>query len=307
VTRDERALSVGSTTGQAAAPSRSASGGITATRRVFLKILGALPASAVLSFNCSSSAPRFLDDSERRVLAACADAVFPPDDNVPGASELGAVEFIENLMTAFEHDPPHIHAAGPFSGRNPYPAADGSATRQFPPDQFLEFLPLSRVQRAGWQLRLYGSRGVPGGGPNDDALGPVIGLRDLLRDGIAEAIAQFPRAIDSVDDEFLQGIYDYLPADAKAQVELLVLQSLFSLPEYGGNRDRGGWKLLHDYEGDSMPFGYTHIDPVTGQIVDRPEAPVIGPETRPDPEPMDDQIVQLFATATLVLGGKRFY
>jgi hypothetical protein len=106
---------------------------------------------------------------------------------------------------------------------------------------------------------------------------------------------------------FLQGIYDYLPAEARAQVQLLVLQSLFSLPEYGGNRDRGGWRLLHDYEGDSMPLGYTHIDPVTGMIVDRPDTPVIGPEIRPDPEPMDDQVVQLFGTATLVLGGKRFY
>lgn len=277
------------------------------TRRVFLKILGALPASAVLSFDCSSSGPRFLTDTERRVLAACAEAVFPADDSAPGAAELGAVEFIENLLTAFEHDPPHIHAAGPFSDRNPYPAEDGGASRRFPPDQFLEFLPLSRVQRAGWQLRLYGSRGVPGGGPNDQALGPVIGLRDLLRDGIADAIAQFPRTIDSVDDVFLQGIYDYLPAEARAQVQLLVLQSLFSLPEYGGNRDRGGWRLLHEYEGDSVPFGYSYIDPLTGRILERSEAPLSGPETRPDPEAMDDQVVQLFGTATLVLGGKRFY
>src|SRR4030095_3007887 len=142
--------------------------------------------------------------------------------------------------------------------------------------------------------RIYGSAGVPGGGPNDAVLGPVIGLRDLLRDGIAQAIPQFPRAIDSVDDEFLQGIYDYLPPDAKAQVELLVLQSLFSLPEYGGNRDRGGWKLLHDYEGDSMPLGYSFIDPKTGEIRERAGAPLVGPETRPDPEPMDAQIVQLF-------------
>src|SRR5437773_5267293 len=52
-----------------AVPSRVAIRGITATRRVFLEILGALRASAVLSFNGSSSAPRFLTDSERRVLA----------------------------------------------------------------------------------------------------------------------------------------------------------------------------------------------------------------------------------------------
>jgi hypothetical protein len=276
------------------------------TRRVFLKILGALPATALLSHGCGSSGPRFLTDTERRVLSACADAVFPADDAGPGGAELGAVEFIENLLTAFEHDPPHIHAAGPFSGHNPFPADDGSASKRFPADGFLEFLPLSRVQRAGWQLRIYGSRGVPGGGPNDAALGPVVGLRDLLRDGIAEAIKLFPRPIDSVDDDFLQGIYDYLPTEVREQVQLLVLQSVFSLPEYGGNRDRGGWRLLHDYEGDSMPFGYSYID-ATGKVVDRPEAPVIGPETRPDPEPMDAQTTQLFATATIALGGKRFY
>ena len=98
------------------------------TRRVFLKILGALPATALLSHGCGSSGPRFLTDAERRVLSACADAVFPPDDAGPGGAELGAVEFIENLLTAFEHDPPHIHAAGPFSGHNPFPADDGSAS-----------------------------------------------------------------------------------------------------------------------------------------------------------------------------------
>jgi hypothetical protein len=276
---------------------------------VFLQIFGALPAAAVLSvsYGCSNSGPRYLTDTERRVLGACADAVFPPDDSAPGAAELGAVEFIESLLTAFEHDPPHIHAAGPFSGRNPFPADDGSPSARRPVDGFLEFLPLSRVQRAGWELRLYGSRGVAGGGPNDEALGPVIGLRDLLRDGIATAVAAFPRTVDSVDDAFLQGIYDYLPIAAQTQIQLLVLQSLFSLPEYGGNRDRGGWELLHGYEGDSMPLGYTHIDPQTGRIVDRPDAPVIGPETRPDPEPMDDEIIRLFAAAAAVLGGKQFY
>jgi len=277
------------------------------SRRLFLKLVGALPATAFLSYGCGSTGPRYLTDTERRVLGACADAIFPPDESGPGAAELGAVDFIDNLLTAFEHDPPHLHAAGPFSNRNPYPADDGSASKRFPQDEFLAFLPLSRVQRAGWQLRIYGSRGTPGGGPNDDVLGPVIGLRDLLRDGIVAAIAAYPMSIDKVDDTFLQGIYDYFPDDARTQIQLLVLQSLFSLPEYGGNRDGGGWRILHHYEGDSMPFGYSYIDPETGRILDRPEAPVIGPETNPDPEPMDDQIIQLFEAASAVLGGKRFY
>jgi hypothetical protein len=276
------------------------------SRRLFLQVVGALPATAWLSRGCTGAeAPRFLTDTERRVLTACADAVFPPDDRGPGAGSLGAVDFIENLLTAFEHDPPHIHAAGPLSGRTPYVAADGSPSKQFPPDQFLEFLPLSRMQRAGWQLRLYGSRGTPGGGPNDAVLGPVIGLRDLVRDGIAEAITAFG-PVDKVDDITLRGIYGYLPEAAQSQVQLLVLQSLFSLPEYGGNRDLGGWRIIY-YEGDSMPLGYTYIDPATGEIRDRPGARVIGPEDTPDPELMDDQVTSLFGAAAVFLGGKQFY
>jgi gluconate 2-dehydrogenase gamma chain len=282
------------------------SNGVRPSRRLFLQVLGALPATAWLSTGCSSSGPRYLTDTERRVLAACADAIYPPDDTGPGAAELGAVDFIDTLLTAFEHDPPRIHAAGPFSDRNPYPAADGSPSSRFPPDQFLEYLPLSRVQRAGWQLRLYGSRGTPGGGPNDAVLGPVIGLRDLLRDGVQQAIESFPTPIDQLSDAALQAIYDFLPEDARAQVELLVLQSLFSLPEYGGNRASGGWRLIH-FDGDSMPLGYTYVDPATHAIRDRPDAPVIGPETRPDPDPMDDETISLFRAATAVLGGKAFY
>jgi hypothetical protein len=276
------------------------------SRRLFLKLVGALPATALLTspLGCGASDPRYLTDTEHRVLTACANAVFPADDSGPGAGDLGAADFIDNLLTAFEHEPPRIHAAGPFSDRNPFPNDDGTASNRYPQDQFREFLPLSRVQRAGWQLRLYGSSGTPGGGPNDDALGPVIGLRDLLRDGIATAARAFPMAVDQVDDQFLEGIYDYLPADVRAEVNLLVLQSVFSLPEYGGNRERGGWRIIH-HAGDSMPFGYTYIDPASGQILDRPGAPVIGPE--PDPEPMEDDITELFNAAVIALGGKRFY
>lgn len=275
-----------------------------------LQLFGALPATAWLQVGCGPDAevetPRYLTDTERRVLAACADAVFPPDDSGPGAAELGAVDFIESLLTALEHDPPRLHAAGPFSGRNPYPADDGSASARFPPDQFLEFLPLSRVQRAGWQLRLYGSSGTPGGGPNDAVLGPVIGLRDLLRDGVAAAIEAFDMPIESLDEVALRGIHGFLSEDVRAQLDLLVMQSVFSLPEYGGNRDRGGWRTIY-YEGDSMPLGYTYVAPGTQQILDRPGAPVIGPTTTADPEPMDEEIVGLFQIAVLVLGGKQFY
>jgi len=39
------------------------------------------------------------------------------DEQVPGASALGAVDYVETLLTALDHDPPRIWAApGPWAG-----------------------------------------------------------------------------------------------------------------------------------------------------------------------------------------------
>lgn len=45
------------------------------------------------------------DERERSVVAAAL------DEAVPGASELGAVDYVERLLTALDHDPPRIWAA----------------------------------------------------------------------------------------------------------------------------------------------------------------------------------------------------
>ncbi|MBA2609899.1 MAG: hypothetical protein H0U92_13235 [Actinobacteria bacterium] len=52
------------------------------------------------------------DDNEARArVGAALDAL------VPGASQLGAVDYVENLLSAFDHDPPRVWAApGAWSG-----------------------------------------------------------------------------------------------------------------------------------------------------------------------------------------------
>jgi hypothetical protein len=51
------------------------------------------------------------EDHERPVVAAAL------DEMVPGASALGAVDYVERLLTALDHDPPRIWAApGAWSG-----------------------------------------------------------------------------------------------------------------------------------------------------------------------------------------------
>ena len=52
----------------------------------------------------------FSDEERERLGAAL-------DDQVPGASELGAVAYVEQLLTALDHDPPRVWAApGGWSG-----------------------------------------------------------------------------------------------------------------------------------------------------------------------------------------------
>jgi hypothetical protein len=50
------------------------------------------------------------DHAERTRLAAAL------DDQVPGAAALGAVDYVERLLTALDHDPPRIWAAPAGSG-----------------------------------------------------------------------------------------------------------------------------------------------------------------------------------------------
>lgn len=51
---------------------------------------------------------------EREAVAAAL------DEQVPGASALGAVDYVEGLLTALDHDPPHIWAApGPVAHGQP--------------------------------------------------------------------------------------------------------------------------------------------------------------------------------------------
>ena len=54
------------------------------------------------------------DQRERAIVAAALDA------RVPGASALGAVDYVERLLTALEHDPPRVWAApGAWAGDGP--------------------------------------------------------------------------------------------------------------------------------------------------------------------------------------------
>lgn len=251
-------------------------------RRAFLKWVGAGSAVLLWPAGCARGGG-FLTANERRTLARLADAILPPDDQ-PGGAALGAVEYVEALLTALDGAAPTVLRGGPYSGRQPF--ADGSA----PADGFAVAAPLDRVAARAWQLRLFGSSGTPDGGPNDALLGPTMGLRDQLRQGLAAADGQ---RFDNVDPDFVTTLYT------------LVSEAAFGAPEYGGNPGGAGWAMVH-YEGDMQPLGFSRFDDAAQAYVEDAARPVTTANPGGDPEPLDDDTRALLDEVIAALGGKKF-
>lgn len=271
-----------------------------------LAALGALPLAA-----CDESGTvvrdRFFSADEESALGALADAIIPPDDQ-PGGAKLGAVEYINRLLVALEvpdGQAPDLYAGGPYSGRTPFADDNGKPSQNFPKNSFTDRVPIDRVRLAAWKLKLYGSSGLPGGGPNDTVLGVVTGLRDMFRDNLAAAMQASPKPLAQLSPEDLESAFFGLDPDFRDVLFALVTQAAFAAPEYGGNPKLAGWSMVH-FEGDSQPLGYSQFDSATQSYVERPDAPMSGPSTTADPEPMDDETRAFIQSVVDATGGRTF-
>ena len=211
---------------------------------------------------------------ERSALGALANAVLPPDDT-PGGADLGAVTYIERLLTALDTN--MVFAGGPYSGRQPF--ADGTK----PAAEFSSFLELDRVARKSWE-------------------GRIADLRKQMKEGMESALAAAPGPIEKLTQAEIVDWFRGLPMAFRDLMVDLVSQAAFAAPEYGGNVGLGGWKLAH-YEGDSQPLGYSIWDDAKMAYRERPEAPMSGPNPS-DPEPMDDEVRGVIRKIVAALGGK---
>jgi hypothetical protein len=178
--------------------------------------------------------PTFLTEEEFSTLVSMCDRLIPPEQ-APGAAESGAANYIDLLLGAFSFDPPRIWASGPFSGR--FGGEPGFDT----------FLPLSPLEELAWRIRIEGSRGRP----EREFNGPVVGLQQQYRDGLAGLGTSFssldPEEQDRrlrTDREFTKLVYEHC------------CEATYGAPEYGGNRDLAGWQLI-DFAGDVQPRGYS--------------------------------------------------
>lgn len=229
-----------------------------ATRREALRTAGgaaaAVAVGAVLGESGIAVAVQpgkaaFLGDEELRRLRALVDVLIPADAD-GGALEAGCAEAIDALLGAFAVSPPRIYAGGPFSDR-------AGATR----NDFATFLRLDRYEERAWRLRIEGSRGRK----ELERNGPVDGWQQVYRRGLAALGDDFAAKPPAERDLALRANRDPLVA---ALVEIAwphTWEFFYGAPEYGGNRDRLGWRVAV-WDGDVQPRGWTREEVEAGPV-----------------------------------------
>ena len=178
-----------------------------------------------------------------------------------------------------ENEPAYVFAGGPFSDRNPFPdPATGTPSTRFPANDFVQFIPLTRLQLLSWRVQLLGQRRRAGQLISTLAvLRPMIGLRDRYRAGIADDRGEEPadvqarfrradgqrsrtRSSNAADAGLRRP--DHRPHDRGHVLRARVRRQ----------PDRIGWQLI-GYDGDSQPLGYTIFDETTMTYRERADKP----------------------------------
>jgi hypothetical protein len=246
--------------------------------------------------------PVFLTADEVVTLDALADTLFPPEaDGTGGGKALATSVFVDRLLTALDAAP-RLHAEGPFSGRQPFDDGKGGLSKKFPEDQFLTFAPLDRVNATAWKLKLFGSKAVEGGAPNEALLGAVTGLREDVRGLLTHAKALKATFATESAAERLRLFNTLEEGDRDLAIEL-VCQAVFAAPEYGGNAAGAGWSQIH-FEGDSQPLGYSLWDAANNVYKERADFPMSTANPGSDPDPLDGASKDLIETVVKALGGR---
>jgi hypothetical protein len=270
------------------------------SRRELFRLCGGAALAMYLPACGDNAQSTIFSNEELAALRAFANVIIPKDDE-PGGVELGAVQFIEALIKAFDQPTPAIFANGPFSDRNPFPNPSGQPGSVLPENDFASFVELDRVAEFAWRLQIFGSAGVPGGAPNEALLGPVIGLEEQIVSGLRAAIAQANGSIGDLSQDQRTELFNSQPDELKALMIELVTEAAFAAPEYGGNIGLAGWRLCN-FEGDAQPLGYSQYTPQG--YVERAEAPVSTANPGADPAPLSGEVADLIALVVTVLGGR---
>ncbi|WP_207539870.1 gluconate 2-dehydrogenase subunit 3 family protein [Sabulicella rubraurantiaca] len=175
------------------------------------------PAGSVAAWRAGSrevqpvSSWRFLNAPEAAFLDAAVDRIIPPDDQWPGARWAGVVRYIDQSLAGAHGQGARFYAAGPW--------APGLPTQGYQ-------LPLNPAQ-------LYRTS-----------------LTAILREAEARQL-DFARAAPAAQDAFLRAIEagevdcGGFRSDVFFETFLAnTIEGFLSDPEYGGNRDMVGWRMI---------------------------------------------------------------
>ena len=179
----------------------------------------------------------WLTDDEYRTLVAVCERLIPRDES-PGATDAGVADYIDGFLGAFTFDPPRIWAGGPSSGRF------GG------PNGFADFHPLTALDELSWRTRIEGSRGLA----EREFNGPVVGLQERYRAGLAALGVDFADADAAEQDARLRANHDFTELAYEQACE-----GMYGAPEYGGNRHGVGWSNI-GFAGDVQPRGWTDAE-----------------------------------------------
>lgn len=186
--------------------------------------------------------PHYLSAADLKLLSAVVDRVVPgqPEDLAVGAVQVGCPAAIDGLLAAFDSSTPRIFAGAPYSDRG------GS-----PVNYFEEFLPLDPYEERAWRLRIEG----------DPASG-VLGFQQVYTRGLAALAKSSPLFAvlpGAARDLVLRTTTDADIAAMRDQAVTHTIEFFLAAPEYGGNRDLGGWKAVA-FDGDTQPRGFTDAE-----------------------------------------------
>lgn len=164
--------------------------------------------------NCSGGGHRILAPADTATLSAIVDRIFPADDELPAASALGVVDYIDGQLAGPWGAGDDLYRDGPFVE----PTHSGH----------------------GWQWDL---------GPREAYAEGLAALRRIAQERHGRPFEQLG---GDEQDELLRATeagdlepFGELPTDAFfALLYANVLEGLFTHPIHGGNRGKAAWKWI---------------------------------------------------------------
>jgi hypothetical protein len=111
-------------------------------------------------------------------------------------------------------------------------------------------MPLGRAQELAWRTRIEGSQGLA----EREFNGPVVGLQQMYRDGLAVLGTDFASVDGDEQDNRLKSVPEF-----RRLLYEHACEGMYGDPVYGGNVDEVGWKTI-GWVGDIQPRGYTDVE-----------------------------------------------